>query len=52
MDVPISVVVAYYKNASRVVLNIGRVWTKGYDKRYCFDEKALRERIAYVERHN
>ena len=52
VDVPISVIVAYYKNASRVALNIGRVWTSGYDKRYCFDEKVLKERISYVERHN
>ncbi len=29
----------------------GRLWTRGYDKRYCFDEKALRDRIDYVGRH-
>ncbi len=29
----------------------GRVWTRGYDKRFCFDEKSLRERIRYVEAH-
>jgi len=28
-----------------------RVWTRGYDKRFCFDEHSLAERIKYVERH-
>ena len=28
-----------------------RVWTRGYDKRFCFDENSLAERIKYVERH-
>jgi REP element-mobilizing transposase RayT len=27
----------------------GRVWTRGYDKRFCFDEKSLCDRIAYVK---
>ena len=29
----------------------GKVWTKGYDKRYCFTPKILNARIAYIERH-
>lgn len=29
----------------------GRVWTRGYDKRFCFDEKSLCGRIAYVRGH-
>ena len=29
----------------------GRLWTRGYDKRYCFDEESLKSRIAYVMRH-
>ena len=29
----------------------GKVWTRGYDKRYCFDEETLKSRIAYVLRH-
>jgi REP element-mobilizing transposase RayT len=28
-----------------------RVWARGYDKRYCFDEEALRARIGHVEGH-
>ena len=56
VDVPIGVLVGYYKNAARVALKAGgfegKVWTRGYDKRYCFDEKSLCARIAYVEKHN
>jgi len=55
VDVPVSVVVGYYKNAGRVALREngldGRIWTRGYDKRFCFDEKSLTERIKYVEGH-
>jgi len=55
VDVPIEVIVGYYKNAGRVALRKsgfkGKVWTSGYDKRYCFDEKALRKRIEYVKGH-
>lgn len=29
----------------------GRIWTNGFDKRYCFDDKELRARISYVNRH-
>lgn len=28
------------------------IWEAGYDKRFCFDADTVRERIAYVERHN
>ena len=55
VEVPIGVVVGYYKNAGRKVLQksgfIGRVWMRGYDKRYCFDEESLRARVEYVRRH-
>ena len=30
----------------------GRVWANGYDKRFCFDEKSLRVRVGYVNKHN
>lgn len=29
-----------------------RIWTKHYDKRFCFDDDSARTRIGYVERHN
>lgn len=46
-------VVKCAKDAVRYGLRPGRpIWTDGYDKRFCFDEPALRARIAYVERHN
>ena len=55
VDVPISVLVGNYKAAARKALKKlgyeGKVWTGGYDKRYCFDEKELRTRIDYVNRH-
>ena len=29
----------------------GRIWTKGYDKRFCFSEKEFTARIKYVQNH-
>jgi REP element-mobilizing transposase RayT len=53
---PISKIVAYYKKAARVALqeagHNGRVWTKGYDKRFCFDNESLKRRINYVNGQN
>lgn len=53
---PISAIVTAYKMAAQVALRkdglTGRVWTKGFDKRYCFDESALKARINYVNSHN
>jgi REP element-mobilizing transposase RayT len=55
VDVPIGVIVGYYKNAGRVALQKngfkGKVWTSGYNTRFCFDEKSLKNRIEYVVRH-
>jgi REP element-mobilizing transposase RayT len=28
-----------------------KVWTKGYDKRYCYNQNDLETRIKYVQRH-
>ena len=54
-DEPIEVIVGRYKNAARVALGksgfAGRVWTRGFDKRFCFDEEALAGRVKYVKRH-
>jgi len=30
----------------------GRIWTKGYDKRFCFSEEDLILKIHYVNKHN
>ncbi len=49
---PISRIMAYYKKAGRLALkangHTGKVWTKGYDKRFCFDRETLQRRIKYV----
>ena len=49
-------VVSHYKHAARLALadkgNTDRWWTKGYDKRYCFDKCSQRSRIAYVIGHS
>ncbi|OHB60543.1 MAG: hypothetical protein A2167_06355 [Planctomycetes bacterium RBG_13_46_10] len=53
---PISNIVAYYKKAARLALKSigheGKIWTKGYDKRFCFDRALLERRIRYVQRQN
>ena len=52
---PVEELIRIYKNTSAAALRgnefKGRVWTSGYDKRFCFDEKSLRKRIEYVEGH-
>jgi REP element-mobilizing transposase RayT len=30
---------------------VDKVWTKGYDKRYCYSQDELETRIKYVQRH-
>ncbi|MEW4489806.1 hypothetical protein AB1L42_17115 [Thalassoglobus sp. JC818] len=41
------------KDAVRYHLRPGRpIWTTGYDKRYCFDEQTVFNRVRYIERHN
>jgi REP element-mobilizing transposase RayT len=56
VPIPIGKIVSHYKNAAQVALRrvgiTGRVWTKGFDKRYCFDEQALKSRVDYVNSHN
>ena len=56
VPVPIGKFVSHYKNAAQAALRkaglAGRVWTKGFDKRYCFDEQALKSRIDYVNSHH
>jgi hypothetical protein len=53
--VPIGVIVGCYKNAGRVALQNnglkGKVWTSGYDRRFCFSESELKARIEYVNKH-
>ena len=53
---PIDEFVSACKAAGRLALKgegfDGRVWAKGYDKRFCFDEGAMEARIEYVEGHD
>lgn len=45
-------VVKCAKDAVRYGLRPGRpIWTDGYDKRFCFDERSLVNRVRYVQRH-
>ncbi len=52
----IGLIVRYYKMAGQTALRNegfeGRLWTKGFDKRFCFDEQSLKARIDYVNRQN
>jgi hypothetical protein len=56
IPIPINRVVAWYKSAARLALknlgHKGKLWTKGYDKRYCFDKETLQREIQYVQNHN
>ncbi|MFA5424163.1 MAG: transposase [Phycisphaerae bacterium] len=51
----LGLIVRHYKTASLKAMRdkgfTGPLWTKGFDKRYCFDEKTLRSRISYVNKH-
>jgi REP element-mobilizing transposase RayT len=47
--------VSHYKNAARLAMEsngfVGRLWTRGFSVRYCFDENQLNTVIEYVSRH-
>ncbi len=46
-------VVKCAKDSARYLLQPGRpIWSDGHDKRFCFDQRAVCARVAYVERHN
>ncbi len=48
--------VSHYKNAARQAMEsngfAGRLWTKGFSVRYCFDENQLNKVTQYVKRYN
>jgi REP element-mobilizing transposase RayT len=52
---PVDEVVSRFKNAGYFAVRKegggGRIWARGYDKRYCFDKESLQERIRYVKGH-
>jgi len=47
--------VSYYKNAARIALRDKgfktRLWSRGFDKQFCYDQKELEQKIAYVGEH-
>jgi len=47
--------VSHYKNAARISLQsngfVGKLWTKGFDKRFCYTKQDLQSRIVYVKKH-
>ncbi|HEW78471.1 MAG TPA: hypothetical protein ENH34_00675 [Phycisphaerales bacterium] len=47
--------VSRYKSVTTRVLwgngRIGRIWTKGYDKRFCFPEDDIKKRTLYIKNH-
>ncbi len=52
-DEALGAVVRGMKGVVRGRLRSGRsIWSKGYDKQYCYDEAGLRARVVYVERHD
>lgn len=55
IDLAIGRVVSHYKNAVRLTLQDngfdGKLWTKGFDKRYCINDEELNARIQYVRNH-
>jgi REP element-mobilizing transposase RayT len=49
----IELIVSRYKNISRTALNRKeRIWTRGFDKQFCFSEQDFKQRVEYVRRHN
>jgi REP element-mobilizing transposase RayT len=49
-------IISRYKNkemfALRKLGRSARLWTKGFDKRFCFTKEDLAARVAYVQKHN
>jgi REP element-mobilizing transposase RayT len=48
-------IVSRYKNVAMFAMcknvPVRRIWTRGFDKRFCFNEKSLNQRTEYVKRH-
>ena len=48
-------IVSRYKSITTRALwengRTGRIWTKGYDKRFCFTEDDIKKRIQYIKNH-
>lgn len=52
-NIDVSRIAKCAKDAVRYHLRPGRpIWTTGYDKRFCFDEQTVHNRVRYIEQHN
>ena len=53
---PIGQIVSRFKNVTSYALRkhgrTGRIWTRGFDKRFCFSNEDLSRRVRYVKNHN
>ena len=47
----VETMVGRLKTRMRQAVNIGRLWTRGFDARYCFDRDSVVRRKRYIERH-
>lgn len=48
----VEVMVGRLKTRMRQALDRGRIWTNGYDSRYCFDRGSVNGRRGYIRRHD
>ena len=48
-------IVSRYKNVAMFTLcknaQVSRIWTRGFDKRFCFTKEEINRRIDYVHKH-
>ena len=55
IDKPIHIVCGYYKaRTTKLLKKFGvnsRAWSRGFDKRYCYDKKDVSRRIGYIKKH-
>jgi REP element-mobilizing transposase RayT len=55
-DKSIERIVSMYKSVATRALRYygrtGRIWTKGFDKRFCFTQEELAIKIDYIQNHN
>ncbi|MBN1807416.1 MAG: transposase [Sedimentisphaerales bacterium] len=55
-DKSIEQIVSMYKSAATRALRSndrqGKIWTKSFDKRFCFTEEDFKKKIIYVQKHN
>jgi len=52
---PIDIIVRHYKVSGQAALKktgfTGKLWAKGYDRRFCFSKREMENRINYIKSH-